>query len=223
VKLSPNVTDIVPIAKAVEHACADGLTMINTLMGVRFDLKTRKPILANITGGLSGPAIKPVALKLIHQVAQVVDIPIIGMGGVESAQDVLEMYMAGASAVAVGTANFADPFVCPKIIEKLPEVMDQYGIDSLENLIAISLAHARENWSVKASDISKEALTSAAENAEINQANLEFIQSDVLDKITDSFDIIVSNPPYIAFDETYEMDNSVIKYLEKGSRKNARK
>ena len=135
VKLSPNVTDIVPIAKAVEHACADGLTMINTLMGVRFDLKTRKPVLANITGGLSGPAIKPVALKLIHQVTQVVDIPIIGMGGVESAQDVLEMYMAGASAVAVGTANFADPFVCPKIIEKLPEVMDQYGIDSLENLI----------------------------------------------------------------------------------------
>ncbi len=135
VKLSPNVTDIVPIAKAVEAAGADGLTMINTLMGVRFDLKTRKPVLANITGGLSGPAIKPVALKLIHQVAQVVDIPIIGMGGVESAQDVLEMYMAGASAVAVGTANFADPFVCPKIIEKLPEVMDQYGIDSLENLI----------------------------------------------------------------------------------------
>ena len=135
IKLSPNVTDIVPIAKAVEAAGADGLTMINTLMGVRFDLKTRKPVLANITGGLSGPAIKPVALKLIHQVAQVVDIPIIGMGGVESAQDVLEMYMAGASAVAVGTANFADPFVCPKIIEKLPEVMDQYGIDSLENLI----------------------------------------------------------------------------------------
>ena len=135
VKLSPNVTDIVPIAKAVEAAGADGLTMINTLMGVRFDLKTRQPILANITGGLSGPAIKPVALKLIHQVAQVVDIPIIGMGGVANAQDVLEMYMAGASAVAVGTANFADPFVCPKIIDKLPELMDQYRIESLESLI----------------------------------------------------------------------------------------
>ena len=135
VKLSPNVTDIVPIAKAVEAAGADGLTMINTLMGVRFDLKTRQPILANITGGLSGPAIKPVALKLIHQVEQVVDIPIIGMGGVANAQDVLEMYMAGASAVAVGTANFADPFVCPKIIDKLPELMDQYGIESLESLI----------------------------------------------------------------------------------------
>ncbi|RZI48101.1 dihydroorotate dehydrogenase [Lactococcus kimchii] len=135
VKLSPNVTDIVPIAKAVEAAGADGLTMINTLMGVRFDLKTRQPILANVTGGLSGPAIKPVALKLIHQVAQAVNIPIIGMGGVATAQDVLEMYLAGASAVAVGTANFADPFVCPKIIEKLPELMDQYGIDTLENLV----------------------------------------------------------------------------------------
>ena len=134
VKLSPNVTDIVPIAKAVESAGADGLTMINTLMGVRFDLKTRKPVLANVTGGLSGPAIKPVALKLIHQVSQAVSIPIIGMGGVMTAQDVLEMYLAGASAVAVGTANFANPTVCPEIIEHLPEVMDRYGIDTLEEL-----------------------------------------------------------------------------------------
>ncbi|MCL2113532.1 dihydroorotate dehydrogenase [Lactococcus protaetiae] len=134
-KLSPNVTDIVPIAKAVEAAGADGITMINTLMGVRFDLKTRKPVLANVTGGLSGPAIKPVALKLIHQVSQAVDIPIIGMGGVATAQDVLEMYLAGASAVAVGTANFANPTVCPEIIENLPELMDRYGIDTLEGLI----------------------------------------------------------------------------------------
>ncbi|WP_081168351.1 dihydroorotate dehydrogenase [Lactococcus garvieae] len=134
VKLSPNVTDIVEIAKAVEAAGADGITMINTLMGMRYDLKTRKPILANITGGLSGPAIKPVALKLVHQVAQAVELPIIGMGGVMTAQDVLEFYMAGASAVAVGTANFSDPYVCPKIINELPELMDKYGISSLEEL-----------------------------------------------------------------------------------------
>ncbi|QPS71453.1 dihydroorotate dehydrogenase [Lactococcus garvieae] len=134
VKLSPNVTDIVEIAKAAEAAGADGFTMINTLMGMRYDLKTRKPILANITGGLSGPAIKPVALKLVHQVAQAVELPIIGMGGVMTAQDVLEFYMAGASAVAVGTANFSDPYVCPKIIDELPELMDKYGISSLEEL-----------------------------------------------------------------------------------------
>ncbi|EKF51436.1 dihydroorotate dehydrogenase [Lactococcus garvieae] len=134
VKLSPNVTDIVEIAKAIEAAGADGITMINTLMGMRYDLKTRKPILANITGGLSGPAIKPVALKLVHQVAQAVELPIIGMGGVMTAQDVLEFYMAGASAVAVGTANFSDPYVCPKIIDELPELMDKYGISSLEEL-----------------------------------------------------------------------------------------
>ncbi|MEY8537267.1 dihydroorotate dehydrogenase [Lactococcus muris] len=134
VKLSPNVTDIVEIAQAVEMAGADGITMINTLMGMRYDLQTRKPILANITGGLSGPAIKPVALKLVHQVAQAVDLPIIGMGGVMTAQDVLEFYLAGASAVAVGTANFSDPYVCPKIINELPELMDKYGIESLEEL-----------------------------------------------------------------------------------------
>lgn len=134
VKLSPNVTDIVEIAKAVEAAGADGLTMINTLMGMRYDLKTRQPILANVTGGLSGPAVKPVALKLIHQVAEAVNLPIIGMGGIATAQDVLEFYMAGASAVAVGTLNFTDPIICPKIIADLPKVMDQYGIESLEKL-----------------------------------------------------------------------------------------
>lgn len=135
VKLSPNVTDIVEIAKASEAAGADGLTMINTLMGLRYDLKTRQPILANVTGGLSGPAIKPVALKLIYQVVQAVSLPIIGMGGIMNAQDVLEFYLAGASAVAVGTANFTDPFVCPKIIENLPTIMDQYEIKSLSELI----------------------------------------------------------------------------------------
>ncbi|SJZ51151.1 dihydroorotate dehydrogenase (NAD+) catalytic subunit [Pilibacter termitis] len=134
VKLSPNVTDIVEIAQAVENGGATGFTMINTLMGVRFDLKTRKPILANVTGGLSGPAIKPVALKMVHQVAQVSHLPIIAMGGISSAEDVLEFYMAGASAVGVGTANFTDPYICPKIIEELPEKMDFYGITSLEEL-----------------------------------------------------------------------------------------
>lgn len=135
VKLSPNVTDIVPIAQAIEAAGADGLTMINTLLGMRIDLKTRKPILANQTGGLSGPGIKPVSIRLIHQVSQVVNLPIIGMGGVQSAEDVLEMYLAGASAVAVGTANFVDPYVCPNIIKELPKVMDRYNVSTLENLI----------------------------------------------------------------------------------------
>lgn len=136
VKLSPNVTDIVPIAEAIEAGGADGLTMINTLLGMRIDLKTRQPILANQTGGLSGPAVKPVAIRLIHQVAQVVNIPIIGMGGVYTVDDVLEMFMAGASAVAVGTANFTDPYICPKLIEQLPLRMDELGIESLEKLIS---------------------------------------------------------------------------------------
>ncbi|OJG83912.1 dihydroorotate dehydrogenase B, catalytic subunit [Enterococcus ratti] len=135
VKLSPNVTDIVPIAKAIESGGADGFTMINTLLGMRIDLKTRKPILANQTGGLSGPAIKPVAIRLIHQVAAVSDLPIIGMGGVQTVEDVLEMFMAGASAVAVGTANFTDPFVCPNLIRELPVKMTELGIESLEQLI----------------------------------------------------------------------------------------
>lgn len=134
-KLSPNVTDIVPIAQAIEAAGADGFTMINTLLGMRIDLKTRRPILANQTGGLSGPAIKPVAIRLIHQVAHATKLPIIGMGGVYTIDDVLEMFMAGASAVAVGTANFTDPFICPKLIAQLPQRMDELHIESLSSLI----------------------------------------------------------------------------------------
>lgn len=131
VKLSPNVTNIVEMAKAVEAGGADGLTMINTLVGMRLDLKTGKPILANRTGGLSGPAIKPVALRMIYEVSQVVNIPIIGMGGIETAEDVVEFFYAGASAIAVGTANFVDPFVCPTIIEELPLLLEQLGYDRI--------------------------------------------------------------------------------------------
>lgn len=134
VKLTPSVADITTVAKAVEEAGATGLTMINTLVGMRFDLKTRKPIIANGTGGMSGPAVFPVALKLIRQVAQSSDLPIIGMGGVDSAEVAIEMMIAGASAIGVGTANFTDPYACPNIIERLPEVMDQYGITDLETL-----------------------------------------------------------------------------------------
>lgn len=134
VKLTPNVADITLLAKAVEDAGATGLTMINTLVGMRFNLKTRQPILANGTGGMSGPAVFPVALKLIHQVAQMTNLPIIGMGGVDSADKALEMMLAGASAIGVGTANFSDPFACPNIIQDLPKHMDVYGIDTLENL-----------------------------------------------------------------------------------------
>ncbi|WP_045515343.1 dihydroorotate dehydrogenase [Neobacillus niacini] len=131
VKLSPNVTNIVEMAKAVEDGGADGLTMINTLVGMRLDIKTGKPILSNRTGGLSGPAIKPVALRMIYEVSQAVNIPIIGMGGIESAEDVIEFFYAGASAVAVGTANFVDPFVCPTIIEELPLLLDQLGFEHI--------------------------------------------------------------------------------------------
>lgn len=134
VKLTPSVADITTVAKAVEEAGATGFTMINTLVGMRFDLKTRKPIIANGTGGMSGPAVFPVALKLIRQVAQSSDLPIIGMGGVDSAEAAIEMMIAGASAIGVGTANFSDPYACPNIIERLPEVMDQYGITDLETL-----------------------------------------------------------------------------------------
>ncbi|MGX7013900.1 dihydroorotate dehydrogenase [Vagococcus silagei] len=134
IKLSPNVTNIVPIAQAVERAGADGITMINTLLGMRLDLHTRQPVLANGAGGLSGPGIKPVAIRMIHQVSHAVDIPIIGMGGVATVDDVLEMFMAGASAVAVGTMNFTDPYICPKLIEALPQRMDELGITSLEKL-----------------------------------------------------------------------------------------
>lgn len=135
VKLSPNVTDIVPVAQAIEAGGADGFSMINTLLGMRIDLKTRRPVLANQTGGLSGPAIKPVAIRLINQVSQISTLPIIGMGGVQTVDDVLEMFMAGASAVAVGTANFTDPYICPKLIEALPSRMSELGIESLEQLI----------------------------------------------------------------------------------------
>ena len=135
VKLTPSVADITTIAKAVEDAGATGFTMINTLVGTRFSLQTRQPIIANGTGGMSGPAIFPVALKLIRQVAQASSLPIIGMGGVDSAEDALEMMISGASAIGIGTANFTDPFICPKIIETLPEVMDKYGITDLKTFI----------------------------------------------------------------------------------------
>ncbi|HEM6504627.1 TPA: dihydroorotate dehydrogenase [Streptococcus suis] len=134
VKLTPSVADITLLAKAAEDAGATGLTMINTLVGMRFNLKTRQPILANGTGGMSGPAVFPVALKLIRQVAQMTNLPIIGMGGVDSADKAIEMMVAGASAIGVGTANFTDPFACPKIIQDLPKRMEVHGIDTLENL-----------------------------------------------------------------------------------------
>ncbi|OAN15017.1 dihydroorotate dehydrogenase [Exiguobacterium undae] len=131
VKLSPNVTSIVDMAQAVEQAGADGLTMINTLVGMRIDVRTGQPILANRVGGLSGPAIKPVAVRMIHDVAQAVEIPIIGMGGVMEVDDVLEMIYAGASAVAVGTANFVNPFICQELISALPKRMDELGIEHI--------------------------------------------------------------------------------------------
>ncbi|MBE4908790.1 dihydroorotate dehydrogenase [Bacillus luteolus] len=138
VKLSPNVSNIVSMAKAVEEAGADGLTMINTLIGMRINLKTGEPILSNKTGGLSGPAIKPVAIRMIYEVSQAVSIPIIGMGGVQSAEDVIEYFYAGASAVAVGTANFVDPFVCPSIIDELPNLLDELKIDHISECIGRS-------------------------------------------------------------------------------------
>ncbi|WP_459198687.1 dihydroorotate dehydrogenase [Bacillus subtilis] len=144
VKLSPNVANITEIALAIEEAGADGLTMINTLIGMRLDLKTGKPILANKTGGLSGPAVKPVAIRMVYEVSQVVNIPIIGMGGVQTAEDALEFLLAGASAVAVGTANFVNPFACPEIIEQLPSVLRQYGYQSIEECIGRSWNHEKQ-------------------------------------------------------------------------------
>lgn len=137
-KLSPNVTDIVEIAKACEAEGADGISLINTLMGMRIDLKKRKPVLANTTGGMSGPAVFPVALRMVYQVAGAVKIPVVGLGGVSTAEDVVEMMLAGATAVQVGAANLVDPMVCPKIIEELPRVMEKYGINSLEEIIGES-------------------------------------------------------------------------------------
>jgi dihydroorotate dehydrogenase (NAD+) catalytic subunit len=134
VKLSPNVSNIVEMAKAVENAGADGLTMINTLIGMRLDYKTGKPLLANRTGGLSGPSIKPVAIRMVYEVSQHVDIPIIGMGGIQTAEDIIEFFYAGASAVAVGTANFVDPFICKKLIDELPAKLDELGIDHISDL-----------------------------------------------------------------------------------------
>jgi len=134
IKLSPNVTDITEIAKACEGEGADGVSLINTLMGMRIDLKTRKPVLANTTGGMSGPAVFPLALRMVYQTSRAVKIPVVGMGGIASAEDVLEMMMAGATAVEVGAANLIDPFACKKIIEDLPVAMDKYGIKTLEEL-----------------------------------------------------------------------------------------
>ena len=134
IKLTPNVTDIVSVAKACEAAGADGISLINTLLGMRIDLKTRRPVLANTMGGLSGPAVFPVALRMVYQVAKAVKIPVVGMGGVSSAEDVLEMLMAGAAAVEIGAANLIDPWACKKIIEALPAVMDRYGIQNLNEL-----------------------------------------------------------------------------------------
>jgi dihydroorotate dehydrogenase (NAD+) catalytic subunit len=135
VKLTPNVTDIASIAKAVEGAGADGVSLINTLMGMRLDLKKRKPILANVTGGLSGPAVFPVAVRMVWQVYEAVKIPIVGMGGVSSASDVIEMMLAGATAVQVGAANLVDPFACKNIIQALPREMERLGIESLSEII----------------------------------------------------------------------------------------
>ena len=135
IKLSPNVTDIVTIAKACEDAGADGISMINTMLGMRIDLKTKKPVIANKMGGFSGPAIKPVALRMVYQVYDAVKIPIVGMGGIATAEDVVEMMLAGATAVQVGAANLIDPYCCKDIIEKLPEVMAKYNITDLSSII----------------------------------------------------------------------------------------
>ena len=135
IKLSPNVTDIVAIAKACEEAGADGISLINTLLGMRIDLKTKKPVIANKMGGFSGSAIFPVAVRMVYQVAHAVKIPVIGMGGVSTAEDVIELMLAGATAVQVGAANLIDPYACKNIIEDLPRVMKKYGIESLNDII----------------------------------------------------------------------------------------
>ena len=135
IKLSPNVTDIVAIAKACEDAGADGISLINTLLGMRIDLKTKKPVIANKMGGFSGSAIFPVAVRMVYQVANAVNIPVVGMGGVSSAEDVIELMLAGATAVEVGAANLIDPYACRDIINELPRVMDKYGINNLSDII----------------------------------------------------------------------------------------
>ena len=135
VKLSPNVTDIVAIAKACENAGADGISLINTMLGMRINLRTKKPVIANKMGGFSGQAIFPVALRMVYQVANAVEIPVIGMGGVSCAEDVIEMMLAGATAVEVGAQNLIDPYACKKIIEELPSVMEKYRIENLKDII----------------------------------------------------------------------------------------
>ncbi|MGP1585703.1 MAG: dihydroorotate dehydrogenase, partial [Schwartzia sp. (in: firmicutes)] len=134
-KLSPNVTDIVPIAQAAERAGADALSLINTLLGMAIDIHTRRPVLGNITGGLSGPAVKPVALRLVWQTAQAVKIPIIGMGGIMTAEDAIEFFLAGASAIAVGTANFVDPAVTENIIQGIEQYLMRYQVDDIQALV----------------------------------------------------------------------------------------
>ncbi|MBC8568970.1 dihydroorotate dehydrogenase [Mogibacterium sp. NSJ-24] len=135
VKLSPNVTDITEIAAACEEAGADGISLINTMLGMRIDLKTRKPVVANKMGGFSGPAVFPVALRMVYQVYECVDIPIIGIGGIFSAEDVIEMMLAGASAVQIGAANLVNPYVCKEVVEALPQTMKKYGINDLKDII----------------------------------------------------------------------------------------
>ena len=135
IKLTPNVTDIVSIAKACEEAGADGIALINTMMGMRIDLKTKKPVIANNMGGFSGSAIFPVAVRMVYQVAEAVNIPVIGMGGVSSAEDVIEMMLAGATAVEIGAANLVNPYICKEIIEDLPRVMEKYNIKDLNDII----------------------------------------------------------------------------------------
>ena len=134
-KLSPNVTDIAEIARACEDAGADGISLINTLMGMRVDIRRRKPVLTNRTGGLSGPAVFPVALRMVWDVYEAVGIPVVGMGGVSSAEDVIEMMLSGASAVEIGSANLTDPWVCAKMTERLPELMDSLGIENIKDII----------------------------------------------------------------------------------------
>ena len=138
IKLSPNVTDIVAIAKECEAAGADGISLINTLLGMRIDLKTKRPIIANKMGGFSGSAIFPVAVRMVYQVANAVNIPVVGMGGVSTAEDVIELMLAGATAVEVGAANLIDPCVCRDIINDLPKVMDKYGIENLSDIIGVA-------------------------------------------------------------------------------------
>lgn len=135
IKLSPNVTDIVSIAKACEDAGADGISLINTLLGMRIDLRTKKPVIANTMGGFSGSAIFPVALRMVYQVSSAVNIPVVGIGGVSSAEDVIEMMLAGATAVEIGAANLVDPFICKKIVEALPAAADKYNINELKDII----------------------------------------------------------------------------------------